>query len=225
MSVRKQVEFLGHTIGKVVKVSNTSEKLSKFPTPQNVTELQRFLGTVNFYRSYIANMAQIASPLYGLTRKGAEWEWSKRCEQAFEVLRQKFTQEPMILVFPDWGVNFTIEAGASARGVAAVLSQRDRVDVRLRPVDFFSSSLSAAQGNYSAGQLEAWALIAACRKWRTYLRATGEVELITDHCPLKWLRNQKDTRRTFARWILELEEYIYITFLTDQVKTTTCGLP
>ena len=105
-------------------------------------------------------------------------------------------------------MNFTIEADASARGVAAVLSQRDRVDGRLRPVDFFSSSLSAAQENYSAGQLEAWALIAECRKWRTYLRATGEVELITDHCPLKWLRNQKDPRRTFAGWILELEEYI-----------------
>ena len=208
---RKQVEFLGHTISEHGRrpTASASEKLSKFPTPQNVTELQRFLGTVNFYRSYIPNMAQIASPLYGLTRKGAEWEWSKRCEQAFEVLRQKLTQEPVILVFPDWGMNFTIEADASARGVAAVLSQRDRVDGRLRPVDFFSSSLSAAQGNYSAGQLEAWALIAACRKWRTYLRATGEVELITDHCPLKWLRNQKDPRRTFARWILELEEYIY----------------
>ena len=51
--------------------------------------------------------------------------------------------------------------------------------------------------------------MAACRKWRTYLRATGEVELITDHCPLRWLRNQKDPRKTFARWIIELEEYVY----------------
>ena len=79
----------------------------------------------------------------------------------------------------------------------------------LRPIDFFSSALSSSQRNYSSGQLEAWALIAASRKWGTYLRATGEVELITDHCPLKWLRNQRDPRRTFARWILELEEYVY----------------
>ena len=79
----------------------------------------------------------------------------------------------------------------------------------MHPIDYFSSSLSGAQRNYSAGQLEAWALVSACRKWQTYLGARGEVDLITDHCPLKWLRNQKDPRRTFARWILELEEYSY----------------
>ena len=90
-----------------------------------------------------------------------------------------------------------------------MLSQRNQKTCQLRPVDFFPSSLSEAQRNYSDGQLEAWALVAVCRKWRTYLRATGEVELITDHCPLRWLRNQKDPRRTFDRWILELEEYVY----------------
>ena len=114
-----------------------------------------------------------------------------------------------MLAFPNWEKNFIIEADASSRAVAAVLSQRDGVTGRLHPIDFFSSSLSKTQGNYCAGQLEAWALVAACRKWSTYLRATGEVELITDHCPLKWLRNQRDPRKTFARWILELEEYTY----------------
>ena len=104
---------------------------------------------------------------------------------------------------------FVIEADASTRAVAAVLSQRNKHTGQLHPIDFFSSALSSAQRNYSAGQLEAWALVAACRKWRTYLGARGEVELITDHCPLKWLRSQKDPRRTYARWILELEEYSY----------------
>ena len=114
-----------------------------------------------------------------------------------------------MLALPDWGKSFTIEADASSTGIAAVLSQRDRLNGMLHPIDFFSSALSSSQRNYSAGQLEAWALVAATRKWGTYLRATGEVELITDHCPLKWLRNQWDPRRTFARWILELEEYVY----------------
>ena len=80
---------------------------------------------------------------------------------------------------------------------------------RLHPIDFFSSALSNAQRNYSAGQLEAWALMSACRKWTNYSGARGEVELITDHSPLKWLKNQKYPRRTYARWILELEGYSY----------------
>ena len=41
------------------------------------------------------------------------------------------------------------------------------------------------------------------------MRASGTVELITDHNPLKWLRQQRDPRHTFARWILELEEFDY----------------
>ena len=114
-----------------------------------------------------------------------------------------------MLAFPNWEETFVIEADASTRAVAAVLSQRNKHTGQLHPIDFFSSALSSAQRNYSAGQLEAWALVAACRKWRTYLGARGEVELITDHCPLKWLRSQKDPRRTYARWILELEEYSY----------------
>ena len=114
-----------------------------------------------------------------------------------------------MLAFPDWRNKFVIEADASTTAVAAVLSQRNEETGQLHPIDYFSSSLSGVQRNYSAGQLEAWALVSACRKWQTYLGARGEVDLITDQCPLKWLRNQKDPRRTFARWILELEEYSY----------------
>ena len=65
-----------------------------------------------------------------------------------------------------------------------MLSQRDKSNGQFRPIDYFSSSLSPAQRNYSAGQLEAWALVAACRKWSVHLRGSGKVELITDHNPL-----------------------------------------
>ena len=208
------VEFLGHRISRNGRrpVTLATEKLAKFPRPRGVAEMQRFLGSLNFYRSYIPNLAQVAAPLYDLTKKGVAWVWSKDCEEAFGCLRVKLVHEPIALAFPDWDKKFVIEADASSRAVAAVLSQRNEETGQLHPIDFFSSSLSKAQRNYYAGQLEAWALVAACRKWRTYLRATGEVELITDHCPLKWLRNQKDPRRTFARWILELEEYVYQIF-------------
>ena len=80
--------------------------------------------------------------------------------------------------------------------MAGVLSQRNDI-VDLQPIDFFSSSLSASQRNYSAGQLEAWALIAAVRKWRVYLRPAPKVEIITDHNPLRWLREQRDPRHTY----------------------------
>ena len=133
----------------------------------------------------------------------ATWEWSKDVEGAFNQLRDKLVNEPVMLALPDWGKNFVVETDASANGIAGVLSQRDESTGQLRPIDYFSSSLSPSQRNYSAGLLEAWGLVAACRKWSVYLRGSEKVELITDHNPLLWLRNQQDPRHTFARWILE----------------------
>ena len=84
-------------------------------------------------------------------------------------------------------------------GVGAVLSQEDSSPKIFLPICYYSSSLSPTQKNYSAGQLEAWALVSAARKWSVYLRAATEVVFVTDHCPLQWLRTQKDPRH--IRWM------------------------
>ena len=118
-------------------------------------------------------------------------------------------EHPICLAFPDWEREIYIEADASSEGVAAVMSQKDRESGILRPINFFSSALSNAQKNYSAGQLEAWALVAATRKWDLYPKSVPEVILLTDHNPLQWLRRQRDPRQPFARWLLELEEIPY----------------
>ena len=206
-----ECEFLGHHISRTGRrpVLSYLEKVKSFPRPRSVKELQRFLGTVNYYRGYIANMATIAAPLYSLTKKGAKWEWTDESEGSFASLRDKLLREPVILAFPDLEKTFYVEADASSQGVGAVLSQEDPVANKLRPICYYSSTLTPAQSNYSAGQLEAWAIVSAARNWSVYLRAAIEVVFLTDHCPLQWLRKQKDPRHTYARWILELEELPY----------------
>ena len=206
-----ECEFLGHHVSYEGRkpILSYLEKVKSFPRPKTVRELQRFLGTVNYYRCYLPKMSEMATPLYLLTEKGARWEWNPECERSFEDLRRKLVEEPVVLAFPDWKKTFYVEADASAMGVGAVLSQEDSDANTLRPICYYSSSLSPTQKNYSAGQLEAWALVSAARKWSVYLRAATEVVFVTDHCPLQWLRAQKDPRHTYARWILELEELPY----------------
>ena len=194
----KEGVFLGHNVSAEGRkpLQSTVEKLRYFPEPKSGGELLRFLGSLNFYRSYIPRLAQIAVPLYKLTQKHAVWNWSGECERALHGFRTKLVQEPVLLAFPRWDKEFYIKADAISQGVAAVLSQEDRKSGNLKPVCYFSSVLSASQENYSAGQLEAWALVAATRKWGIYLKATQKVFLLTDHNPLKWLRNQRDPRHT-----------------------------
>ena len=104
-----------------------------------------------------------------------------------------------------WDQEFHIEADACASGIGAVLGQMDERTGKVRPIDYFSSSLSPSQRNYSAGQLEAWAAIAAIRKWAVYLKGAIGVVLHTDHSPLKWILSQKDPKPTFTRWLMELQ--------------------
>ena len=86
--------------------------------------------------------------------------------------------------------------------------QKDKAG-RLRKLGYSSSGLTQAQSNYSAGELECWALIAAARKWRFYLQAARKIVFLSDHNPLRWLREQRDPRHKFARWIQELEAIRY----------------
>ena len=177
------------------------ELLLHFPRPNSVKELQSFLGSVNFYRVYIPRFAQIAQALYELTKKGQPWRWDAECETAFQELRERLVTES--------GQELYVEADASGKAVAAVLSQKNKYTDSLQPISYFSSGLTESQKLYSAGQLEAWALVAASRKWDLYLKAAPKVILVTDHRPLQWLRRQKDPRHQFARWLLELETIPY----------------
>ena len=44
------------------------------PSPQNVKEVRSFLGMANYYSQFVQEFAQVAKPLYQLTKKDADFE-------------------------------------------------------------------------------------------------------------------------------------------------------
>jgi len=54
--------------------------------PQNKTEVQSFLGLVNYYRKFIPNMSTLVSPLDKLLAKGTPRCWSQACAKSFKEL-------------------------------------------------------------------------------------------------------------------------------------------
>ena len=99
------VEFLGHRISFQGRspIMEYTQKLHSFPQPNNVAELQRFLGTANYSRCYIENMSSIAEPLFNLMKRSKPWVWDGRCHKAFEHLRERLMEEPVPLAHTDWG--------------------------------------------------------------------------------------------------------------------------
>jgi len=146
------VGFLGFIIesGQVRADPGKIQGVVDWPTPASRKELQRFLGFAHFYRHFIRDYSRIAAPLARLTSPAIPFTWSQEAEQAFIILKKRFTSAP-ILVHPDPSRQFTVEVDASDTGVGAILSQRSSTDLKLHPCAFLSRPLSPAERNYDVG--------------------------------------------------------------------------
>ena len=198
------VSFLGYIIGDG-KVQPDPAKIlavEEWPQPENRKQLQRFLGFANFYRRFIRNFSQVASPLTRLTSTKVPFNWTTDAEQAFNDLKSCFTSAP-VLIHPDPALQFVVEVDASDIGVGAVLSQRSPKDEKLHPCAFFSKRLSPAERNYSIGDRELLAVKMALEEWRHYLEGTELPFVVwTDHKNLSYLHSAKRLNSRQARWAL-----------------------
>ena len=67
----QRVPFLGVVMGegKVEMEEDKVEGVLKWPTPQCVRDVRKFLGLANYYRRFVKNFAKVALPMNRLTRK------------------------------------------------------------------------------------------------------------------------------------------------------------
>ena len=65
------MEFLGIVIRpKGVEMQKEKvEEVLNWPVPQNIKEVQKFLGLANYYQQFIKDFARVAALLYLLVRK------------------------------------------------------------------------------------------------------------------------------------------------------------
>lgn len=93
--------FLSHVVGKDGVHTNRSlvQDVEKWPVPQNLKELQAFLGLTNYYRRFVQGYADIARSLHNLTRKGVTYHWGAEQKVDFGALKKSETKAP-ILAYP-----------------------------------------------------------------------------------------------------------------------------
>nr|GEX06486.1 reverse transcriptase domain-containing protein [Tanacetum cinerariifolium] len=75
--------------------------IAKLPHPTTVKGTRSFLGHAGFYRRFIQYFSKIARPMTRLLEKDTPLIFSKECIEAFQSLKKKLTEAP-ILVAPDW---------------------------------------------------------------------------------------------------------------------------
>ncbi|KAI2667189.1 Transposon Tf2-8 polyprotein [Labeo rohita] len=204
------VQFLGYNISAegVQMDQGKVNAIQKWPLPNSVKELQRFLGFTNFYRRFIMDYSTITSPLTSLLRgKPKQLLWNPAAHEAFERLKTTFSTAP-VLQHPDPERPFTVEVDASTIGVGAVLSQAVGEPPVLHPCAFFSRKLTPAEQNYDIGNRELLAIKLALEEWRHWLEgATHPFTIITDHKNLQYLREARHLNPRQARWALFLTRF------------------
>ncbi len=168
--------------------------VQEWETPKDVTDLRSFLGLPSYYRRYISNFADIAAPLHRSTDKGVPFSWDADCQSAFDTLKTRRTQAP-VLRYPDFfysAAPFQLHTDASAVGLGVVLEQNGHV------IAYASRILTPSECNYSVIQKECLALVYGMKQFRHNL-FVRHFTVLVDHAPLQWLSGQKMLDPCLAR--------------------------
>lgn len=205
---KKEVKYLGHVVSaEGVKTDPDKIKaIREWPTPTCTSELRAFLGTGSYYRRFVKGFAEIARPLNVLTGKNVPFEWHADAEQAFQDIKQKLIESP-VLGYPDPRLPYILDTDASNDAMGAVLSQVQ--EGMEKPIAYFSRTFSSEEKNYCVTRKELLAVVTATKHFRPYLYGQ-QFKLRTDHASLRWMVNLKDPTGQVARWLERLQEFNFI---------------
>ncbi|GJU29064.1 reverse transcriptase domain-containing protein [Tanacetum coccineum] len=195
------VQFLGHLIdsqGLHVDPAKI-EAVKNWASPTTPTEIRQFLGLAGYYRRFIEGFSKIAKSLTELTQKNKKYIWGEDQETAFQLLKQKLCEAP-ILALPEGNDDFVVYCDASHQGLGAVLMQREKV------IAYASRQLKPHEENYTTHDLELGAVVFALKIWRHYLYGT-KCTVFTDHKSLQHILDQKELNMRQCRWLELLAKY------------------
>jgi hypothetical protein len=95
--------------------------------------------------------------LNALTKKDQPFEWMTKCQEAFDALKQKFSETP-ILLMPDPEKPFTIKSDASKFTSGAILHQQD-INEDWHPCGYILHSFNQTERKYEIYNQELFSII------------------------------------------------------------------
>ena len=187
------VKYLGHLVT-AEGLSPNPEKVQdivNFPIPKTISQLRGFLGLASFYRRFVPSFANISRPLVNLLKKGADLEWELEEQAAFDTLKRKLSEPPVLIHFQE-DSPIEVHIDASGLGLGAVLCQK--FQGAIHPVTFISRHLTDTESRYHANELECLALIWALEKLHSYVYGRPHFTVFSDSSAPVWLKSKKEVK-------------------------------
>jgi hypothetical protein len=209
----ESVIFMGHRIDAegIHPTDDKVQAIMKAPVPTDVGKLKSYLGLLNYYGSFMPNLSTMLHPLHKLLRKGEKWEWSVKCQEAFDRSKEELSGTG-VLVHYDEKKPVILACDSSAYGIGAVISHVMDNGTE-KPIAYASRTLSSAERNYSQVEKEALGIVFGVKKFHKYLYGR-KFTLLTDHTALTTIFGPTRGVPTLAasrlqRWAILLSGYQY----------------
>ena len=207
---KKHIQYLGHLVSGegIEPLPEKLEAVRKMPPPTTPKEVRQFLGLVGYYRKFVPKFADIARPLTNLTKLDIPYEWTTRCQEAFEFLKEMLLKEP-ILKYPDPSKPYTLFTDASKFAWACVLTQEYEHEFDgkkrkiLHPITYMSGLFKGSQINWATLTKEAYAIYVSVKKLDHYIQ-DAEVTLRSDHLPLKSFLQKNTLNTKVNNWAIDI---------------------
>jgi hypothetical protein len=147
-----------------------------------VLEVRSFMGLAGYYRRFIVGFSNIAHPFTSLKKKGTKFEWTPKCEENFNMLKELLTSA-LVPNISDPNESFVVCIDACKEGTGGVLTQNGN------SIGYESRNIKEHERNYATHDLELASIFHSLKMWRHYLMGK-RFELRTYHIVLTYLFEQ-----------------------------------
>ena len=109
--------------------------INKITMPTSTEEVLHFDGMCSYYRKFISHYSVITKCFNDMTKKGAVFKWTKECNTAFKLLKEKLMEEP-VLINPQVNKDYVTHCDASKYSYSGILQQTRPGTDELAPVAY-----------------------------------------------------------------------------------------
>lgn len=196
---QEQVTYLGYLIkdGQRWLTRARKETVMSIPVPKTPRQLREFLGTAGFCRLWVPGFAEMAAPLYPLTKENTLFTWGKDQQKAYQDIKQALLSAPA-LGLPDLAKPFELYVDEKQGYAKGVLTQK--LGPWRRPVAYLSKKLDPVASGWPPclRMVAAIAVLARDAGKLTLgqsltILAPHAVEALVKQPPARWLSNARMT--------------------------------
>ena len=128
--------------------------------------------------------------------------WTKECQENFDLLKEKFSTEPVLLSFSPEHTT-VVETDSLGYNIEGVLSQYNN-EGWLHLYIYFSKRNSPAECNYQIYDKELLAVIQCLEAWDAKLQLVEKFKVVTDYKNLEYFFVPRKLTERHVQWSLFL---------------------